>query len=234
MDGLTAKVFRTYNASITMQDELLKLTDDSSTVAEKVLAYNRANREVAVLCNHQRAVSKTHGDQVNKISDKIIMMKYDLMKLREQLVELEPKLKKSKPELFEELSDLDNEETIEKCEALIEAENEKKLEKHNAKLIEKGDIPLKKLPAQNRNFSVEQLEKKIEKLNARIHNLKTQLVDREENKTTSLGTSKINYIDPRITAAWCSKHNVPLDKMFSKTLQSKFKWAMVVDETFEF
>jgi len=63
MDGLTAKVFRTYNASKTLQDELEKTESNlkswkRSTVAEKVKEYNDANRTVAILCNHQRSVSK--------------------------------------------------------------------------------------------------------------------------------------------------------------------------------
>lgn len=58
MPGLTAKVFRTYNASITLQRQLDELTDPDASVPEKILAYNRANRAVAVLCNHQRAVPK--------------------------------------------------------------------------------------------------------------------------------------------------------------------------------
>ena len=70
MPGLTAKVFRTYNASYTFQEELKKTPKDG-TVAEKILAYNRANREVAVLCNHQRAVPKGHSSQMDKLSDKV-------------------------------------------------------------------------------------------------------------------------------------------------------------------
>jgi DNA topoisomerase-1 len=72
MSGLTAKVFRTYNASYTFQEELKKTPQDA-TVAEKVLAYNRANREVAILCNHQRAVPKSHGQQMEKLNDKVII-----------------------------------------------------------------------------------------------------------------------------------------------------------------
>ena len=53
MDGLTAKVFRTYNASMTLQDQLGKLTEPEDNVNAKVLSYNRANRAVAILCNHQ-------------------------------------------------------------------------------------------------------------------------------------------------------------------------------------
>ena len=44
---------RTYNASYTLQQQLDELTDPDDNVAAKMLSYNRANREVAVLCNHQ-------------------------------------------------------------------------------------------------------------------------------------------------------------------------------------
>ena len=54
-------------------------------------------------------------------------------------------------------------------------------------------------------------------------------------KTVALGTSKINYLDPRITVAWCKKFNVPWEKVFNKSLQDKFKWAWeVADEKFVF
>ncbi len=40
MPGLTAKVFRTYNASITLQDQLNKLTDADDNVSAKVTFRN--------------------------------------------------------------------------------------------------------------------------------------------------------------------------------------------------
>ena len=89
MEGLTAKVFRTFNASNTLQEQLDKLTDPKSSVTEKVvlkitshtmlvlilflqiLAYNRANRAVAILCNHQRAVPKTFAKSMENLQKKI-------------------------------------------------------------------------------------------------------------------------------------------------------------------
>jgi DNA topoisomerase-1 len=70
MAGLTAKVFRTYNASYTFDRELEKM-EEGLTLAEKILAYNRANRQVAILCNHQRSIPKTHGNQMNRLQDKV-------------------------------------------------------------------------------------------------------------------------------------------------------------------
>ncbi|CAG2061646.1 unnamed protein product [Timema podura] len=91
MEGLTAKVFRTYNASITLQEQLNKLTDPEYTVQEKVLAYNRANRAVAILCNHQRAVPKTHTKSMENLKGKIETK-------RDQVEEAEKQYKSAKRE----------------------------------------------------------------------------------------------------------------------------------------
>ncbi len=57
----------------------------------------------------------------------------------------------------------------------------------------------------------------------------------EENKEIALGTSKLNYLDPRITVAWCKKWDVPIEKIYNKTQRQKFAWAMdMVDEDFVF
>jgi DNA topoisomerase I len=74
MTGLTAKVFRTYNASYTMS-RLLKALEEKDikrmTIPEKIAEYNKANREVAVLCNHKRTVGAAHGAQMEKLGDKV-------------------------------------------------------------------------------------------------------------------------------------------------------------------
>lgn len=70
MPGLTAKVFRTYNASYTMST-LLKDMSPTGTVAEKVKAYNDANRKVAILCNHKRTVNASHANQMEKMSERV-------------------------------------------------------------------------------------------------------------------------------------------------------------------
>ena len=36
MPGLTAKVFRTYNASITLQEQLVELTEEEDNIPSKV------------------------------------------------------------------------------------------------------------------------------------------------------------------------------------------------------
>lgn len=47
-------------------------------VAEKLLSYNRANRAVAILCNHQRAPPKTFDQSMANLQAKVgAVMKED-------------------------------------------------------------------------------------------------------------------------------------------------------------
>jgi DNA topoisomerase-1 len=51
----------------------------------------------------------------------------------------------------------------------------------------------------------------------------------------ALGTSKLNYLDPRISVAWCKKYDVPLEKVYNKTQREKFRWAIeMTDEDYIF
>lgn len=129
---------------------------------------------------------------------------------------------------------------------LVVAEREKirkKFDKENQKLQEEGSKPMKEAELQDRLKAADELEKTLkrerkagwresklteakivaalEKMDGRIQLAKTNAVDRDEGKEISLGTSKINYLDPRITFAWCKANNVPFNKLFSKTLVEK-------------
>ncbi|GAA5838501.1 hypothetical protein JCM3766R1_005996 [Sporobolomyces carnicolor] len=249
MDGLTAKVFRTYNASWTFVQQL-KNTPKDASVADKILAYNRANRLVAVLCNHQRSVSKGHSAAMEKMTDKIRGMKYQRMKLRKTLFSIADKPKKYKQE-FEEESDLEQDWIDEHEKNLVVLERDKirkKFDKEQKKRADDGEKPLKDKELDERLKAADELAKQIKhdrkekyatakgtedklvtqlkKLDERIMVQKTNATDKDEGKEISLGTSKINYIDPRISVKWCKEHDVPLNKIFSKTLLEKFTWAV--------
>lgn len=71
MKGLTAKVFRTYNASFTFQRLLDEEDLSNASLQEKLNAYNKANRMVAILCNHQRSTPKTHDQSMEKMRYKV-------------------------------------------------------------------------------------------------------------------------------------------------------------------
>lgn len=66
------QVFRTYNASITLDRELQQTKE--GTPQQKKAQYDAANKEVAILCNHQKGVSKSHDTQMEKMKDKLEAM----------------------------------------------------------------------------------------------------------------------------------------------------------------
>lgn len=59
------------------------------------------------------------------------------------------------------------------------------------------------------------IEKKIAQTNVKIEKMELDMKTKEDLKTVALGTSKINYLDPRITVAWCKRHEVPIEKVTS-------------------
>jgi DNA topoisomerase-1 len=83
-----------------------------------------------------------------------------------------------------------------------------------------------KVEAEGKGVTVDKLDKAIEKLDERVKTLELQAEDRDGNKEVALGTSKINYIDPRLTVVFSKKFDVPIEKFFSKTLRDKFRWAI--------
>ncbi|KAI3402898.2 TOP1 [Candida oxycetoniae] len=252
MKGLTAKVFRTYNASKTMQDQL-DLIENKGTAVEKVVKFNAANRTVAILCNHQRTVSKNHGNSIQKINDKLRELVWQKIRLKKIILQIEPKLLKKEPKYFEEIEDLTKEDTEHIHHLVIERQKlqiEKKFERDNEKLkIEKKPLLTKK-DIKEKLDKVHDLEKEykkelktgkyqvpkgatIEKLKAQIETLENRILstslslkDKEDNSEVSLGTSKMNYIDPRLTVMFSKKFDVPIEKLFTKTLREKFKWAI--------
>lgn len=50
--------------------------------------------------------------------------------------------------------------------------------------------------------AVEARKKAVQRIDDQLMKLEVQATDREENKQIALGTSKLNYLDPRISVAW--------------------------------
>lgn len=167
MDGLTAKVWRTFKASTTFQKELNKITlDEVKDFSENekfnylLSKFNYANTQVALLCNHQKNISKNFDEQIKKIKDKI------------------------------------------------------------------KDLKKKKQKTTNKE--------KQKTLANKILLTKSKLETKTKMKNVSLGTSKTNYIDPRIIVSFAYRFEIPLEKLFTKALQSRFEWATKVDKDFKF
>ena len=166
MPDLTAKTFRTMRANEIFQEEIDKINDNYKNYSKDDIkdvlldAYIKANIKVALSCNHQKKISKSFADQINKLSEN------------------------------------------------IKISNEKK------KITTNKD--------------------KIHKLNEKIKKLKNKRELKSQIKNLSITTSKVNYIDPRISIAFIKKHNLNIDKILTKNLQEKFNWAINVDKDWIF
>ena len=134
MPGLTAKVFRTYNASVTLEKQLRPTYPAGTSVEEMVLQYNDANREVAILCNHQRSLPK-NWDQTNaKKRGQIELLQRQTDELRQMLRDV----RKQKPvELLPEAywAPVKKEEVPEDAS---EEERKQIKEKHDEKVAERA------------------------------------------------------------------------------------------------
>ena len=90
---------------------------------------------------------------------------------------------------------------------------------------------------------IKELKKKKDKTNDKY---KTRLIENKlkvlkikketkvKMKNVSLGTSKNNYIDPRIIFAFIKKYDIPPEKLFTKVLLKRFEWASSVDIDYRF
>ena len=67
-------------------------------------------------------------------------------------------------------------------------------------------------------------EKQKEKLIYRMEKIQYQLKLQKETRDYNLGTSLRNYIDPRIMKTWLDDVELDWKKVYTSTLQRKFKW----------
>jgi len=76
MQGLTAKVFRTYHASEVVKDHLEKsnLSSSEPTIVKKHVA-TMANLEAAIICNHKRKPPKNWKESLDKKLDRLNTLK---------------------------------------------------------------------------------------------------------------------------------------------------------------
>ena len=67
-------------------------------------------------------------------------------------------------------------------------------------------------------------EKQKKKLESRIEKIQYQLKLQKETRDYNLGTSLRNYIDPRVMKNWLDYVELDWKKIYTTTLQRKFKW----------
>lgn len=286
MKGLSAKVFRTYNASATFQG-LLDQTEQwlnarptpqerEITPANLRIAYNEANRQVAILCNHQKTVNHVLLTKaLDRSKDKIFALRYQIFKERQKLLTHykaadlkkeylpkdydfakkwnlileEPDLDKSRIQEHEEqfiadkkarmITAFERQESERKYQEELRKNKQIKDEDTDTKPVkiatrEQLDAELKNLDEQLKLLARERKANKSESATCNVPSTARRILSKYEaikkqeaemlnkNNTSdvSLGTSKINYIDPRITVAWLKKWD---DRLRKEAPQKKTK-----------
>lgn len=184
MRKLTSKVFRTYNASYLMSNELRRIYNkykdydgnDNDKLKKIIHEYEDANIKVAKLCNHQK-LSTSNNKSLENTIEKIRTLKNEI-----------DRLKRQKKKMLDD------------------------------------------------NKSTKAINKRILSRQHRMRDLKKKKDLMEKSKNLSTGTSKTNYIDPRITISFLKKLNLmdSIDKFFNKSQQNQFDWALDTDENFKF
>jgi len=299
MKGLSAKVFRTYNASATFQglldktEEWLKSRPKAQereiTPENLRIAYNEANRQVAILCNHQKTVNQVAlNKSLDKTRDKIFALHYQIFKERQKLLThhkaadlrqeytakdhdfakkwnlilQEPALDKSRIKEHEETLIADKKARLrtafERYQSEVKYQAELKKEKGKPKKEEddgeegvRARITSKEqlaqeLKAQDEHLALLERERKSNRSEATSCNVpsvarrilskyeaikkqEAEMANKNNTSDVSLGTSKINYIDPRITVAWLKKwdarlaRNMPQKKPAPKVKKEEVK-----------
>jgi DNA topoisomerase-1 len=145
----------------------------------------------------------------------------------------------SKYETYEEVDKINillDEYNKANAKIAILCNHQKNVGKSNTQKVEKMNEQIKKQKAKIRKMNASK-KKNPEKIKLAKDKLKKMRAKKElfiELKNVSLGTSRTNYLDPRITISFLKKHNIPVDKIFSSALQDKFKWAFDIEPDFKF
>src|ERR1700761_2608362 len=107
-----------------MNTQLRQMADLYPTlysIPEKVKDYNDANRKVAILCNHKRTVAASHEQQMEKMEDKINALRYQQYRVKHMMLDVDPKLKKKKPDGYFSLPEgIDEDWVKQHQDALVE------------------------------------------------------------------------------------------------------------------
>lgn len=251
MPGLSAKVFRTYHASTTVETYLAhegKLKPGDSDARKEFVA-KMANLQAAITCNHKRTPPKTWAENVEKRAqgvEKLRAAKPDLAKLDAAVKAREQALAKLRSEQEAFLAQAPA-QLAKKSAALaaLQAEGEpadpaklaayRKRLKAAQKAAREAD---KTNHAKTKRFKerINQAEAALKKAREartraettykeRLERAELQLKLVRQTRDYALNTSLKNYINPRIYYDWGRNVKYDWKKLYTGALQRKFAWV---------
>jgi hypothetical protein len=71
-------------------------------------------------------------------------------------------------------------------------------------------------------------KKKVDSQKKKIDDFTTKMKLAEKLAGVALGTSRLNYIDPRITLAWCKEAQFDFKRLFPRTQQVCAAWGVLL------
>ena len=111
---------------------------------------------------------------------------------------------------------------------VAKALNHKKMT-DNQDRVAKIEEKIKELETKKKEATTESAKTRIQKS---ISLNKSKLEEASYNISTS--TSKVNYLDPRITVSWAKACDMPIEKLYNKTQLQKFVWSMETPDSWKF
>jgi DNA topoisomerase-1 len=202
MPGLTAKVFRTHHATMTVRDSLAASgVQDKDPEFRKWEAVSEANLRAAELCNHYKQAPKSWKSSRARFQEREKTAQERVLKARAEVKALE-----------EALAGLRQE-----AAAAKKAAAGKKAAQAAARYKKKIEQTRRKLEAAR-----ERLQRALLAHGA----LRAQSAIANKRRTWNLQTSLKSYIDPRVYHRWGESVGYDvLARYYPKTLQRRFSWA---------
>ncbi len=90
----------------------------------------------------------------------------------------------------------------------------------------------KSLLKKNYKDKIKRLQDRLEKKRKQINDFKLKIDFKEKTKNIAIGTSRNAYCDPRIGMSFCKTFDIPMEKVYNKSMQAKFEWALNCKEDF--
>lgn len=203
MPGLTAKVFRTYHASITVRTVLAKarVTPENPDYMKNYHA-KLANLQAAIVCNHTKQVPKGWTKRLERFRQRRHRVDERIDKAQENLEKRQARLK----------------------ELLAKQKTAMERAKEHGKPIPRGRKRPYASSIKAARRSIETAKNRLAKAKIARDKLKTQISISKQTRTWNLGTSLKSYIDPRIYRDWGRRVQYDWKQYYPTALRRKFAW----------
>lgn len=238
VDGLSAKVFRTYYASRAVEGKLEKMpVKTENPDYAKRYAATMANLEAAKTCNHKRTIPKTWEASLQKQQERhkslVDRSKTSVTKTREQENSQKQKFEALVKKEEERLNAL--QQNLERLQNQLNAEQPQSKVDHLSRLVAEQKRAVAKQKARVKNLKEKHAEQtsKIRERNsemksraeATVEKSRLQIDARRQTRDYNLVTSLKSYINPRIYYEWGKKVGYDWKLYYPKALQKKFSWV---------